>query len=151
MRVTELMSRDVLTIDDAATCLEAAERMCQRKVRHLPVLDSEGRLTGIVTDRDLRHYLFGSDVYRQIGQVPISTLLRNAPVRDVMSAPVRSVTASAEVADAAERMRREKVGCLPVIQGHRVVGMLTEIDVLRHIAGAEAPETPELDIVISYP
>jgi CBS domain-containing protein len=68
-----------------------------------------------------------------------------------MSAPVRSVTASAEVADAAERMRREKVGCLPVIQGHRVVGMLTEIDVLRHIAGAEAPETPELDIVISYP
>jgi CBS domain-containing protein len=151
MRVSDLMSRDVLTIDDAATCLEAANRMCRRKVRHLPVLDSGGRLVGLVTDRDLRHYLFGADVYRQIGQVPVSTLLRNAPVRDVMSAPVRSVTASAEVAEAAERMRQEKVGCLPVIQGQRVVGMLTEIDVLRHIAGAEASETPELDIVISYP
>ena len=151
MRVSDLMSRDVLTIDDAATCLEAANRMCHRKVRHLPVLDSAGALVGLVTDRDLRHYLFGGDVYRQIGQVPVSTLLRNAPVRDVMSAPVRSVTASAEVAEAAERMRQEKVGCLPVIQGQRVVGMLTEIDVLRHIAGAEASETPELDIVISYP
>jgi CBS domain-containing protein len=48
-------------------------------------------------------------------------------------------------------MRREKVGGLPVVEGSRVVGMLTEIDVLRSIAGAEAPGSPELDIVISYP
>jgi CBS domain-containing protein len=115
------------------------------------VLDSGGTLVGLVTDRDLRHHLFAVDVYRQIGQIPVSTLLRNAPVRDVMSAPVRSVTASAEVAEAAERMRQDKVGCLPVVEGQRVVGMLTEIDVLRHIAGAEVSESPELDIVISYP
>jgi acetoin utilization protein AcuB len=145
------MSRNVATIDDAATCLEAVNRMCHRKIRHLPVLDSGGTLVGLVTDRDLRHHLFAADVYRQIGQIPVSTLLRNAPVRDVMSAPVRSVTASAEVAEAAERMRQDKVGCLPVVEGQRVVGMLTEIDVLRHIAGAEVSESPELDIVISYP
>jgi len=151
MRVRDLMSRDVATIDDAATCLEAVNRMCHRKIRHLPVLDSEGALVGLVTDRDVRHRLFAADVYRQIGQVPVSTLLRNAPVRDVMSAPVRSVTASAEVAEAAERMRQDKVGCLPVVEDQRVVGILTEIDVLRHIAGAELSESPGLDIVISYP
>lgn len=151
MRVSELMSRNVLTIDDAATCLEAANRMCHRKVRHLPVLDSGGTLVGLVTDRDLRHYLFGADVYRQIGQVSVTTLLRTAPIRAVMSAPVRCVAATAEVAEAAERMRQHKVGCLPVVEGRRIVGMLTEIDVLRHIAGAEASENPELDIVISYP
>jgi CBS domain-containing protein len=68
-----------------------------------------------------------------------------------MSAPVRCIGAAADVAEAAERMRRDKVGCLPVLEGPRVVGMLTEIDVLRSIAGAEAPGSPVLDIVISYP
>jgi CBS domain-containing protein len=151
MRVSDLMSRNVVTIDDAGTCLEAVNRMCHRKVRHLPVLDSEGALVGLITDRDLRHHLFAADVYRQIGLVPVSALLQKAPVRSVMSAPVHCITASAEVAEAAERMRQEKVGCLPVVHGQRVVGMLTEIDVLRHIAGAEVSESPELDIVISYP
>jgi formate/nitrite transporter len=58
MRVSELMSRDVVTIGDTATCHEALEQMCRRKVRHLPVLDGAGALVGIVTDRDLRHWRF---------------------------------------------------------------------------------------------
>jgi CBS domain-containing protein len=68
-----------------------------------------------------------------------------------MSAPVLHISPAADVTEAAERMRREKMGCLPVVEGSRVVGMLTEIDILRHIAGADAPGSPVLDIVISYP
>jgi acetoin utilization protein AcuB len=151
MRVSDLMSRDVLTIGEAETCYEAVERMCRRKVRHLPVLNGEGALVGILTDRDVRHRLFAPDVFRQIGSVPVSTLLREAPVRAVMSAPVLQISPAADVTEAAQRMRREKVGCLPVVQGSRVVGMLTEIDILRHIAGTETLASPELDIVISYP
>jgi acetoin utilization protein AcuB len=151
MRVSDLMSRDVLTIGEAETCYEAVERMCQRRVRHLPVLDREGALVGIVTDRDVRHRLFASDVYRQLGQVPVSTLLRQASVRAVMSAPVLQIGPTSDVAEAADRMRQAKVGCLPVVEGSRVVGMLTEIDILRHITGTEAPASPELDIVIAYP
>jgi acetoin utilization protein AcuB len=145
------MSREVVTLGDTETCHEAIDRMCRRKVRHLPVLDRDGALVGIVTDRDVRHRLFAPDVYRRIGEVPVSTLLRQAPIRGVMSAPVRFIDAAADVAEAAERMRRDKVGCLPVVDGSRLVGMLTEIDVLRSIVGAEAPGSPELDIVISYP
>lgn len=151
MRVSELMSRDVATIGEAATCHETVERMCHRKVRHLPVLNREGALVGIVTDRDVRHRLFAPDVFRQVGSVPVSTLLREASVAAVMSAPVLHISPAADVTEAAERMRREKVGCLPVVEGSRVVGMLTEIDILRHIAGADAPGSPVLDIVISYP
>ena len=73
------------------------------------------------------------------------------PVRAVMSAPVRCIGVATDVAEAAERMRRDKVGCLPVVDGSRLVGMLTEIDVLRSIIAAEALESPELDVVISYP
>ena len=151
MRVSELMSREVVTLGDTETCHEAIDRMCRRKVRHLPVLDRDGTLVGIVTDRDVRHRLFAPDVYRQIGKIAVSVLLRQAPVRAVMSAPVRCIGVAADVAEAAERMRRDKVGCLPVVDGSRLVGMLTEIDVLRSIVGAEALESPELDIVISYP
>jgi acetoin utilization protein AcuB len=145
------MSRDVVTIGEAATCRDAVETMCRRKVRHLPVLDRDGALVGIVTDRDLRHWLFGPETYRRIGAVPVSVLLQEAPVRSVMSAPVRCIGAAADLAEAAERMRRDKVGCLPVVHERRVVGMLTEIDVLRNIAGAEVPGQPELDIIVSYP
>jgi acetoin utilization protein AcuB len=151
MRVNELMSRDVVTISDTETCLEAVEQMCRRKVRHLPVLDGEGALVGIVTDRDVRHRLFAPEIYPQIGKVPLRELLQQAPVRAVMSAPVLRIGAASDVAEAATRMRREKVGCLPVVEGSSVVGMLTEIDILRHIAGAESPESAELDIIISYP
>ena len=151
MRVSELMSREVVTLGDTETCHEAIDRMCRRKVRHLPVLDRDGALVGIVTDRDVRHRLFAADVYRQIGKIAVSALLRQAPVRAVMSAPVRCIGVAADVAEAAERMRRDKVGCLPVVDGSRLVGMLTEIDVLRSIVAAEALESPELDVVISYP
>ena len=151
MRVSELMSREVVTLGDTETCHEAIDRMCRRKVRHLPVLDRDGALVGIVTDRDVRHRLFAPDTYRQIGKIAVSVLLRQAPVRAVMSAPVRCIGVAADVAEAAERMRRDKVGCLPVVDGSRLVGMLTEIDVLRSIVAAEALESPELDVVISCP
>ena len=151
MRVSELMSRDVVTLRDTETCHEAIDRMCRRKVRHLPVLDRDGAIVGIVTDRDVRHRLFAPDTYRQIGKIAVSVLLRQAPVRAVMSAPVRCIGVAADVAEAAERMRRDEVGCLPVVDGSRLVGMLTEIDVLRSIVAAEALESPELDVVISCP
>ena len=151
MRVSELMSRDVATIGEHGTCHEAVTRMCERRVRHLPVLDHEGSLVGIVTDRDIRHRLFAPDVFRQIGQVPVGMLLRQAPVTAVMSAPVLQIGPASDVADAAERMRKEHVGCLPVVEGSRLVGMLTEVDILRRIAGSGSPESPELDIVIAYP
>jgi signal-transduction protein with cAMP-binding, CBS, and nucleotidyltransferase domain len=88
--------------------------------------------------------------YGQLGEFR-SGCLQQAPVRAVMSAPVLRIGAASDVAEAAAQMRRERVGCLPVVEGSCVVGMLTEIDILRHIAGAGASGSPELDIVISCP
>jgi acetoin utilization protein AcuB len=145
------MSRNVATIAESETCHDAVEQMCRAKVRHLPVLDGEGVLVGLVTDRDIRHRLFASDVYHRVGQVPVSTLLREAPIRDVMSAPVLCTSSESDVAAVAEKMRKEKIGSLPVVEGGRVIGIVTEIDILRHICGADACSEPELDIVVSFP
>jgi CBS domain-containing protein len=53
--------------------------MLARKIRHLPVLDASGTLVGIVTDRDLRHYLFTPGVFGRIGKDSVDTLLKRAP------------------------------------------------------------------------
>lgn len=57
MRVKDLMSRQVLTIGASDSCLDAVARMHRARVRHLPVVNDQGYLVGVVTDRDLRHYL----------------------------------------------------------------------------------------------
>jgi acetoin utilization protein AcuB len=151
MNVRDVMTPDPITIEPQAAVGTAIAVMIERGVRHLPVVDDDGRLVGIVTDRDVRHRLFAPEIYPQIGKVPLRELLQQAPVRAVMSAPVLRIGAASDVAEAATRMRRERVGCLPVVEGSSVVGMLTEIDILRHIAGAESPESAGLDIIISYP
>jgi hypothetical protein len=89
MRVSELMSRDVVTIGDTETCYEAVEQICHRKVRHLPVLDREGALVGIVTDRDVRHRLFAPDVYRQKGPAQGAPAAGTRAGRDVGAGPAR--------------------------------------------------------------
>ena len=151
MRVRDLMSATVMTVGVAQTCYDALTAMCRGKVRHLPVVNEGGRVVGIVTDRDLRHRLFAAGVYERIGRVPIATLLREAPVQQVMSSPVLSLPPDATVAEAAELMRAAGVGSLPVVEEGRLRGIVTEIDVLRHVAGRDEAASPELDIVVSFP
>jgi acetoin utilization protein AcuB len=151
MRVGELMSRAVVTIGMEETCDQALARMLRWKVRHLPVLDADGELRGIVTDRDLRHHLFSPGVFERIGRVPAIRLLEEQPVRAVMSSPAICLGVSADIEEAAGIMRRHRLGSVPVLDAGKVVGILTEADLLRHVMGADAPRGPELDIIVSYP
>ncbi len=152
MRVSELMSRDVVTIGASDSCLEAVSRMHGARVRHLPVVDDAGALIGVVTDRDLRHHLFGPRVLKDVGTIAVDILLKAVPVSEIMSTPVMSVPAKADVAEAARIMLEDKVGSLPVVEGARVVGIVTETDVLRRICKVDADCCKEIaEIVVSYP
>lgn len=152
MKVSELMSRNVVTIGPSDTCLDAVGRMHGARVRHLPVVDTKGGLLGIVTDRDLRHHLFDARVLKEIGTTGVDILLTAVLVRDVMSSPARSVWAGDELVDAARIMLEDKVGSLPVVEGHRLVGIITETDLLREICRADQSRSPEVaEIVVSYP
>jgi acetoin utilization protein AcuB len=151
MRIDEVMSRNVVTIGLEETCAGALAQMLRWKVRHLPILDASGTLRGIVTDRDLRHHLFAPGVLERIGRTPAMRLLEQQPVHGVMSAPAVCLEASAELGEAVGIMRRHRVGSVPVLDGGKVVGILTETDLLRHLVGAETPRGPELDIIVSYP
>jgi acetoin utilization protein AcuB len=151
MRVDQLMSRNVVTIGIDESCDQALNRMVRSKVRHLPVLDAGGTLRGVLTDRDLRHQLFAPGVLDRIGRIPTTLLLRERPVRAAMSAPAICLGATAGIDEAAGIMRQHRIGSLPVLDAGTIVGILTETDLLRHLAGAEACQEPEIDIIVSYP
>jgi acetoin utilization protein AcuB len=151
MRVSEAMSRNVATIEAAEPAHAAIGRMLARKIRHLPVVNAQGALVGIVTDRDLRHHLFSPGVFERIGQVSSDDLLKAATVKQVMSSPAVSIHVDEDLETAARLMVGRKIGSLPVVENGRVVGIITETDLLRQIVQTEA-RTPECEaIVVSFP
>jgi len=151
MNVKQPMSTDAVTIDEHTSCRDAIALMCRKKIRHLPVVSRQGTMCGIVTDRDLRHHLFRSEVFRAIGSTPVDQLLAGVPVHQVMSSPVVSVDPEADLEEAARRMLEDKLGSLPVVDRGRIVGIITETDLLRRIVGADAGSAEVEAIVVSYP
>jgi acetoin utilization protein AcuB len=137
MKVKDVMSRDPITIDPEAPIGTALDVVRSKRVRHLPVVDEAGALVGIVTDRDLRHAalaptvpeLRSARVHRRTRR--LGEKLENLRVRDVMTWAV--VTTGSEVAllSAALVMLESRVGSLPVVEEGRLVGLLTEQDVLK--------------------
>ena len=116
VHVSEVMTKAPLTIDPEAPVATAVAVMRERQVLHLPVVEADGRLSGIVSDRDLR----GVEGERR--------------VLDVMTWGAVTVGPTAPIAQAAAIMATERVGCLPVVDDGRLVGILTERNVLEVVA-----------------
>jgi len=152
--VKEWMTQPVTTIGADAPVRQAAELMKTRQIRHLPVVENDGRLIGIVTDRDLRQMIFDPMIHERLGDVVEA--LGGLTVRDIMTWAVITVRPESGIRQAARLMREQKFGALPVVEAGRVVGMLTERDLLRALETlirdrvksvrplAEAPVLPKL-------
>ena len=130
--VKDWMGQPAVTIRGEASVHEAIELMKTRKIRHLPVVDRDDRLAGIVTDRDLRHMLFDPAILERREQA--AEILEGRTVREIMTWAVVTVGPQTELRQAARLMHEQKLGALPVVERHRVVGILTERDVLRAFA-----------------
>jgi acetoin utilization protein AcuB len=132
VRVAERMTPAVVTIRRDTTAPTAWALMKVRHFRHLPVVDDRGRIVGIVSDRDLTHVPSTST---RAGQaVPTSV-----PVERIMTAVVISVRPDDDIAEAARLMWEHKIGALPVVDNGRLVGILSEIDLLRVLSERSRP------------
>jgi acetoin utilization protein AcuB len=132
--VCEAMTRNPITIDPDAPVGTAVAVMLERDVRHLPVVDDRGRLLGIVTDRDLRSSVIGPVLAEWLDRrhcIALEKRAENLRVRDVMTWGCATTDESASLEQAAARMLEGHFGCLPVVRSGRLVGILTERDVLR--------------------
>jgi len=126
--VRRWMRAPVTTIGAERPVREAVALMRARAIRHLPVVDGRGRLIGIVTDRDLREVVFDAAVRGWLAEE--AARLGELRVDEVMTWGVVTVTPATDLRAAAALMRERRLGALPVVEGARLVGMLTEHDLL---------------------
>ena len=138
------MTRDVVTIGPREFLTTAWQTMHTRRIRHLPVVDRDGILCGLVTHRDLLAASPSSlSLQAESDRV---RLLGWAEAADVMETHVSTAAPGESAADVGLRMVRQKIGCLPVVEaGGAIVGIVTEEDFLRwsaeNMAAAEQPGT----------
>ncbi len=83
-------------------------------------------------------------VFGHIGHTSVQAILKAVPVKAIMSAPAVCVSSTADVEEAVRLMRERKIGPVPVVEAGRVVGILTETDVLRHIVRADERCSPDV-------
>jgi acetoin utilization protein AcuB len=128
MKVGDVMTKDPIVVGLDTLVREAGELMRSKVVRHLPVVDEARHVLGMVTDRDLRHAIFVPALAGQTGWAPHRV---KAPrVRDVMTWSVVTTHADTDLVQAALTMFQRRIGSLPVVAEGRLVGILTEQDVL---------------------
>jgi acetoin utilization protein AcuB len=147
MLVQDVMQTKLLTVTPATTLPEALRLTTQRGVRHLPVIDGD-RLVGILSDRDLKRAMASSATSLEAHE--LNYLLDRLRVDEFMTRTVITIAPMFPIEAAARIMLQEKIGALPVTEDGRLVGLVTETDVLRlfvRAMGAFEPST-RLDVVV---
>jgi acetoin utilization protein AcuB len=137
VRVGEKMTREVITISPKEGVMVAKHILDEKRIRHLPVV-SDGKLVGIITDRDIRRNLPSPVPGLEIHEM--SYLLDKLQVQMVMTREVISVTPQTSIEAAANLLVAHKIGGLPVLDGERLVGIITEIDLLKALLKREQEE-----------
>ena len=145
MLVDTWMTRRVHTVKPLDSILHAREVMAQYRINQLPVV-VDGQLLGIITDRDLRD-AFPSvfETMRASGGKGKKSEPKDIPVESVMTSQVVTLTPKHTVVEAARLMRQERVGAIPIVDGDRLIGMLTRSDILDAFMALNEPEPPALE------
>ncbi len=133
--VRDSMTREVVTVGPGTTAAEALALCREKRIRHLPVVEG-GRLVGMISDRDLR------SATPALGDPDRAETLEKVLVGDEMAREVVTARPDDPIEHAAMGMYEKRIGCLPVVDGDRLVGVLSASDVMRafvRLVGAHEP------------
>jgi CBS domain-containing membrane protein len=134
-KVRDLMTPNPYTLQPRDTLASLYDLMDSHRVRHVPIVDGDGELVGLLTHTDLAMTALGS-----LSDLPLSQerdLLQRRRVREVMVTELETVEPDTPLAEAASTLFENKIGCLPVVEGNRLVGILTESDFVRRFVEEE--------------
>jgi acetoin utilization protein AcuB len=141
MLVGRRMRTSLITVTKEATLGQARELLHSHRIRHLPVMEGD-RLVGILTDRDIRQASPSSTA--GISPDRTAAFLAQIPVTEAMVRDVRTVSPYTTIEEASRLMIEHKIRCLPVTEADRLVGIITETDILGvlvDVMGIREPST----------
>lgn len=121
MKLREVMRQQVMTIREDDDLALASQMIAWSGVRHLPVV-RDGRVVGVLSERD---------IFRHLGEEKGKESLSD-PVGSAMAKPAKVAHPDEDVTEAAARMSSEKLGCLPVVEQGRLLGLVTMTELLAH-------------------
>ena len=137
MSVSQWMTKSVMTIKPKDTLRHARERLAKYRINQLPVVVND-KLVGIVTDRDVRdaypsslRLFYGKDI-EEFGD--------SHTVEEVMTYNVMAISPETSLREAAQRLRRQRFGALPVVENGKLVGIITRSDLLDAMLAEETPQ-----------
>lgn len=148
LKVKDIMTKDVVTVTKETTVMDLARIFSQRHLSSLPVLDQGGDLIGIVTETDLVEQdknlhiptvisIFDWVIYLESDKKFEKELkkMTGRIVGDIYSGDVVTVTPDTSISDVADLLSSRKINALPVIEGKKLVGIVSRIDLIRSMAG----------------
>lgn len=130
-RVRDLMHRKVVTIGVGDRLSTVDDIMTLGGLRHIPVVHG-GKLIGVVSERDLLRASLST--LNSFANEERRAFLEVVDIGRVMSTPAVVIAPEDRVETAARLMAERKIGCLPVVEGDKLVGIVTETDLLRYFA-----------------
>jgi len=148
LKVKDIMTKEVVTVKLETTVMEIAGIFANRNIRALPVLDENGDLIGIVTETDLVEQdknlhiptvisIFDWVIYLESDKKFEKELkkMTGRVVGDIYSTDVVTVSPDTSIADVADLLSSKKINSLPVVEGKKLVGIISRIDLIRSMAG----------------
>ncbi len=128
MQVAGRMKTDLVQVSPSDSVRAAWALLREHRIRHLPVVEDD-KLVGIITDRDVRLVFPSALTSGQREQDPHDAL-EKVMVQEIMTKQVITVAPDTSIADAARIILERRIGGLPVVQGSRLVGIITKTDIL---------------------
>jgi acetoin utilization protein AcuB len=135
MKISDLMTRNLVTVSPDDSVERVVQLFAREGVRHILVLSKE-RLVGIISDRDIKRALAPGRIVKKksMNLGGVFFLLEPMLVREIMTRDVVTVIPDLSAQEAAAIMLAERFGALPVVANGKLVGIITETDLLRYLA-----------------
>jgi len=137
MQARDIMTRQVITFSTEMAVRQAAAVLTEKRITAAPVLNEDGELVGMVSEGDLIGDRFGHDPRSHARRDHLDTAPAPQTVGQVMTTTVIAMSASADAADLAEAMLDYNVRSVPIVEGSKVVGIVSRRDLLRTLVRSD--------------
>ncbi len=118
--VADVMTEKPYNLKRSNTLQDAKNLMKEHDIRHLPIVDNDMRLLGLITQRDILAAQ-DSNLKKSTGQISYTL---STPLERIMNKKVTSISATAGLKESARYMQTQKYGCLPVTLNHKLIGII---------------------------